>query len=60
MKFLAIFLLAAWLANVLRAPDKAPEVFAVLPAPDGHVGTIVVKGPQSEQVLNSAYASGNR
>jgi len=50
-------LLAAWLANVLRAPDKAPEVFAVLPAPDGHVGTIVVKGPQSEQVLNGAYAS---
>ena len=57
MKFLAVFLLAVWLANVLRAPDKAPEVFAVLPAPDGHVGTIVVKGPQSEQVLNSAYAS---
>ena len=57
MKFLAVFLLAVWLANVLRAPDKAPEVFAVLPAPDGHVGTIVVKGPQSEQVLNGAYAS---
>jgi len=57
LKFLAVFLLAVWLANVLRAPDKAPEVFAVLPAPDGHVGTIVVKGPQSEQVLNSAYAS---
>ena len=57
MKFLAVFLLAVWLANVLRAPDKAPEVFAVLPAPDGHVGTIVVKGPQSEQVLNAAYAS---
>ena len=57
MKFLAVFLLAMWLANVLRAPDKAPEVFAVLPAPDGHVGTIVVKGPQSEQVLNGAYAS---
>jgi outer membrane protein OmpA-like peptidoglycan-associated protein len=57
LKFLAVFLLAVWLANVLRAPDKAPEVFAVLPAPDGHVGTIVVKGPQSEQVLNGAYAS---
>jgi outer membrane protein OmpA-like peptidoglycan-associated protein len=37
LKFLAIFLLAAWLANVLRAPDKAPEIFAVLPAPDGQV-----------------------
>jgi len=57
LKFLAVFLLAVWLANVLRAPDKAPEVFAVLPAPDGHVGAIVVKGPQSEQVLNAAYAS---
>ena len=57
MKFLAVFLLAVWLANVLRAPDKAPELFAVLPAPDGHVGTIVVKGPKSEQVINSAYGS---
>lgn len=46
-----------WLANVLRAPDKAPELFAVLPAPDGHVGAIVVKGPESEQVINSAYGS---
>ena len=57
MKFLAIFLLAAWLANVLRAPDKAPEIFAVLPAPDGHVGSIVVKGPQSEQVIDTAYGA---
>ena len=57
MKFLAIILLATWLANVLRAPDKAPEVFAVLPAPDGHVGAIVLKGPQSEQVINTAYGS---
>ena len=57
MKFLAVFLLAVWLANVLRAPDKAPELFAVLPAPDGHVGAIVVKGPESEQVINSAYGS---
>jgi outer membrane protein OmpA-like peptidoglycan-associated protein len=57
LKFLAIFLLAAWLANVLRAPDKAPEIFAVLPAPDGHVGAVVVKGPQSEQVINTAYGA---
>jgi outer membrane protein OmpA-like peptidoglycan-associated protein len=57
LKFLAIFFLAAWLANVLRAPDKAPEIFAVLPAPDGHVGAIVVKGPQSEQVVNTAYGA---
>ena len=57
MKFLAVFFLAVWLANVLRAPEKAPELFAVLPAPDGHIGAIVVKGPQSEQVINSAYGS---
>jgi OmpA-OmpF porin, OOP family len=57
LKFLAVFLLAMWLANVLRAPDKAPEIFAVLPAPDGHVGTIVVKGPQSEQAINTAYGA---
>ena len=57
MKFLAVFLLAVWLANVLRAPDKAPEIFAVLPAPDGHIGAIAVKGPQSEQVVNTAYGA---
>ena len=50
-------MLAAWLANVLRAPDKAPEIFAVLPAPDGHVGAVVVKGPQSDQVINTAYGA---
>jgi len=57
LKFLAVFLLAMWLANVLRAPEKAPEVFAVLPAPDGHVGAIVVKGPGAEHVINTAYGA---
>jgi outer membrane protein OmpA-like peptidoglycan-associated protein len=57
LKFLAVFLLAMWLANVLRAPEKAPEVFAVLPAPDGHVGAIVVKGPGPEQVITTAYGA---
>ena len=57
MKFFLIVLLAAWLGNLLRAPEKAPELFAVLPARDGHVGAIVVKGPQSEQVINSAYGA---
>ena len=55
MKLLVVFLLAAWLGSLLRAPEKAPELFAVLPARDGHVGTIVVKGPQSEQVIHNAY-----
>jgi outer membrane protein OmpA-like peptidoglycan-associated protein len=57
LNFLAVFFLAIWLANVLRAPEKAPELFAVLPAPDGHVGAIVVKGPQAEHVINSAYGA---
>ena len=41
----------------MRAPEKAPELFAVLPARDGHVGAIVVKGPDSEKVINQAYAT---
>ena len=57
MKLFAIFLLAVWLASFLRAPEKAPELFAVLPARDGHIGAIVVKGPQGERVINSAYGA---
>ena len=45
------------MATFLRAPDKAPELFAVVPARDGHVGAIVVQGPQSKTVLNSAYGA---
>jgi outer membrane protein OmpA-like peptidoglycan-associated protein len=51
------FLLAVALASFLRAPDKAPELFAVVPARDGHIGAIVVHGPQSETVVNSAYGA---
>ena len=57
MNLFAVFLLAVLVASFLRAPEKAPELFAVLPARDGHVGAIVVKGPGSEKVLNEAYAS---
>ena len=57
MKLFAVWLLAVWLASLLRAPDTAPELFAVVPARDGHVGAIVVRGPQSEQVINSAYGA---
>ncbi len=56
MKLFLVFLLAAWLGSLLRAPEKAPELFAVLPARDGHVGAIVVKGEQSV-VINSAYGA---
>jgi outer membrane protein OmpA-like peptidoglycan-associated protein len=51
------FLLAVALASFLRAPEKAPELFAVVPARDGHVGAIVVRTPQSETVVNSAYGA---
>ena len=57
MNLFAVFLLAVLMASFWRAPEKAPELFAVLPARDGHVGAIVVKGPASEKVINEAYAS---
>jgi outer membrane protein OmpA-like peptidoglycan-associated protein len=57
LNLFAVFLLVIVLANVMRAPDKAPELFAVLPARDGHVGAIVVKGPGSEKVIDQAYAT---
>ena len=50
-------MLAVLLASYLRAPEKAPELFAVLPARDGHVGAIVVKSAQSERVINKAYGA---
>jgi len=57
LKLFLVFLLAAWLGSLLRAPEKAPELFAVLPARDGHVGAIVVKSAQSERVINKAYGA---
>jgi outer membrane protein OmpA-like peptidoglycan-associated protein len=57
LKLFAVFLLVVWLGSLLRAPDKAPELFAVVPARDGHIGSIVVRGPQSAQVINSAYGA---
>jgi len=57
LNLFAVFLLVVLLANVLRAPDKAPELFAVLPARDGHVGAIVVRGSGSEKVIDQAYGT---
>jgi len=57
LNLFAVFLLAVLVASFLRAPEKAPELFAVLPARDGHVGAIVVRGPGAEKVINEAYAS---
>jgi OmpA-OmpF porin, OOP family len=53
-----VFLVAVGLAIWTRAPEKAPEVFAVLPSQaDGHIGAIVVHTPQGDQVINTAYGS---
>jgi outer membrane protein OmpA-like peptidoglycan-associated protein len=57
LNLFAVFLLAVLLASFVRAPEKAPELFAVLPARDGHIGAIVVKGPGSEKVINEAYGT---
>jgi outer membrane protein OmpA-like peptidoglycan-associated protein len=57
LKLFAVWLLVTLLASFLRAPEQAPELFAVLPARDGHVGAIVVRGPQGEQLINSAYGA---
>jgi outer membrane protein OmpA-like peptidoglycan-associated protein len=57
LKVFVVYLLAVWLASFLRAPT-APELFAVVPARDGHVGSIVVKSGQSEPVVvNSAFGA---
>ncbi len=55
----ALVVLAA--AGCAQAPSTArntgPELFAVIPGPTGHVGTIVVRADGTEQVLNEAYAA---
>jgi outer membrane protein OmpA-like peptidoglycan-associated protein len=54
---LALAVLAvAGCADVPRKPT-GPELFAVVPGPDGHVGTIVVRTEGNEQVLHQAYAA---
>ena len=58
MNLFVVFLLAVLAANFFRAPEKAPELFAVLPARDGHVGAIVVKSAEGpEKVINEAYGT---
>lgn len=55
MKFLVAVLLAALAAGCCSVP-KGPELFAVLPAGDGHVGSIVVRAA-NERVINTAYGA---
>jgi outer membrane protein OmpA-like peptidoglycan-associated protein len=56
LRFLAI-VLAAFAAGCSCSP-RAPELFAVVPGSDGHVGAIVVHGTDGkEHLINSAYGS---
>lgn len=58
MRLAAAALLLLAVAGCAGAPRAVgPELFAVIPGPDGHVGAIVVRSNGSEQVLDSAYAA---
>lgn len=56
MNLFLVFVVAVFMATFLRAPTSAPELFAVLPARDGHVGAIVVHGKE-DVVLDRAYGA---
>ncbi|APV49519.1 hypothetical protein BWI17_07400 [Betaproteobacteria bacterium GR16-43] len=58
MKSLAVFALAALLAACASAPKHvAPELFVVVPAKDGHIGTIVVETAGQKRVINTAFGA---
>jgi outer membrane protein OmpA-like peptidoglycan-associated protein len=59
LKALALLAVAALAAACATAPKQvAPELFAVVPAPDGHIGTIVVHPVGGgEKVIHSAYGA---
>ena len=50
-------LLAALVAGCCAAPASRPALFAVIPAADGHVGSIVVTQGSQTRVIDSAYAA---
>lgn len=56
---MAVLVVAALVAlAVLTAPAAAPdETVVVLPAPDGHVGGVVVQRGETRQVLDQPYAA---
>ncbi|MBL0142503.1 MAG: OmpA family protein [Betaproteobacteria bacterium] len=58
MRLAAVLLLLA-AAGCASAPPRpvAPELFAVIPGPSGHVGSIVVRTGATEQVLDRAYSA---
>ena len=54
---LAAALVAAALAAGCASAPVAPALFAVLPAPDGHIGTIVVERDGDKRVVHAAYGA---
>lgn len=60
MRFAAAVLIAfavAGCAQSPKGPSVGQEFVAVLPAPDGHVGGVVVRTAGGERVLDQAYAA---
>ena len=54
----AVFLIAvAGCAQTPTAPPVGPELFAVIPGPGEHVGSIVVSSGGTEAVLDRAYSA---
>jgi outer membrane protein OmpA-like peptidoglycan-associated protein len=56
LRFLALILAAAVLAGC-ACRLSTPALFAVLPEPDGHVGSIVVHSGARERVIDTAYGA---
>ncbi len=53
----ALVLAAAGCAEPVARAPVGPELFAVIPGPDGHVGAIVVRSGGTEGTLDRAYAA---
>lgn len=54
---LAAALLASALAAGCACGPVSPALFAVLPAPDGHIGAIVVQRGSASHVIDTAYGA---
>jgi outer membrane protein OmpA-like peptidoglycan-associated protein len=52
-----LFLAVAGCAGTGPRLPAGPELVAVIPGPDGHVGAVVVQSGDGEQVLDRAYAA---
>lgn len=62
MRLAAAALVLAAVAGCAEAPPKPKaatpaEMVAVIPGAGGHVGAVVVRGPQGEQVLDQAFVA---